>query len=152
MECNLIPAPVQWDDATPEMLQKYRLHIGFCRSCRELVLREAPDQLLFSLDDDALPDDFWIGFWDSTRKKMVTGATGAPLPFQVARWTAAIALAVLITFFGSNISDAPFPVKIQDFPQYPVIEDLQSPEARYYILQSDQKEKIVMLFDPGMDL
>jgi len=69
MDCDRIPAPDLWEDETPLNLKEYHLHIQFCSSCRERVLKEAPEKLLFDLSEDSLPEEFWLGFWDSVDRK-----------------------------------------------------------------------------------
>ncbi len=89
MECERLPAPRTWDQATPEDLKNYRLHVRYCGSCRARVLSEAPDQLLFDLQCDPLPQDFWLGFWNSVhQKRSIAGGslverTQRALPFII---------------------------------------------------------------------
>ena len=36
--------------------------------------------------------------------------------------------------------------------EYPVVEDVQYPKVTYYIFQSDPNQKIIMVYDPDMEL
>jgi len=163
MECNLIPAPEIWDQLEAEQLKRCRLHIQYCPACRARLLKEAPDQLLFDIQIEPLPEDFWLGFWNSVdQKRRVVERTS---PYHPIRWAAVFILGLLILFYGrplrdeggadvsAQISRAGSPqLQRTDLPSYPVIENLGNPDARYYIFQSGEQEKIVMVFDPDMEL
>jgi hypothetical protein len=164
MECNQIPAPEIWDQLEPEQLKPYRLHIQYCAACRARVMKEAPDQLLFDIQIEQLPEDFWFGFWPSVdQKRKVVKRT---IPYHSIRWAAVFILGLLILFYGRTLRDeggvgvssaqitraASPPLQRREIQSYPVIENLENPDARYYIFQSGEQEKIVMVFDPDMEL
>jgi hypothetical protein len=153
MECDQIPAPLLWDEAGPEALQKYCLHAQFCEACRARVLREAPDQLLFDVQRPTLPDDFWFGFWQSIEKKISTPISKSARPgiTKWIRWTAVFLFGLLIVLYGRDLPEER-QVSIKKIEAYPLIEDLENPGARYYIFQTRDAEKIVMVFDPSVDL
>ncbi len=165
MECNRLPAPKIWDQLEPEALKTCRNHIQYCQACRVRVLKEAPDQLLFDLQNDPLPEDFWLGFWNSVdqKRRVVRPA----LPYPPIRWAAVFLIGILMLLYGqplrddggagvssAQISRAANPrfkrSEVAGF--YPVIEHIENPDARYYIFQSGEQEKIVMVFDPDMEL
>ena len=165
MECNRIPAPQNWDQLEPEALKTCRIHIQYCQACRKRVLKEAPDQLLFDLQNDALPEDFWLGFWNSVdqKRRVVEPA----LSYHPVRWAAVILIGVLLLLYGQPLRDGggsgvfsaqisraanPRFNRIEVARSYPVIEHIENPDARYYIFQSGEQEKIVMVFDPDMEL
>ena len=150
MECERIPAPQSWAEATPALLETYRLHIQFCSPCRARVLAEAPDELLFDIRANALPDDFWLGFSNSILHKI----PAAPIPkfrYLSIRWAAVLVVGFLILLYGRNLPESE-PVRTIELQSYPVIEKIENPQARYYIFQSGERGKIVMVFDPEMDL
>jgi hypothetical protein len=150
MECEHLPAPQNWDQATPAQLRAYRIHVQFCAFCRTRVLKEAPDQLLFDLQDEPLPDDFWLGFWSSIHQKR--GITQPVVArYRAFRWAAVFLFGSLIFLYGQNLHEIA-PVRQVESESYPVIESLQNPDARYYIFQSGERQKIVMVFDPDMEL
>jgi len=166
MECKRIPAPEIWDQAEPEQLRTYRLHIQYCRACRARVLKEAPDLLLFDLQTNPLPEDFWLGFWSSVAKKRRVEKRHS-FPYHPIRWAAVFLIGFLILLYGRDLREtgsgadlsstkisrvgSPIPGQ-SEVPSYPVIEDIGNPDARYYIFQSGEQEKIVMVFDPDMEL
>ena len=150
MECEHLPPPQKWDQATAKQLKTDRQHVRFCVSCRTRVLKQAPDQLLFDLQNGPLPQDFWLGFWNSVDHKR--GKTQlASGSYRAVRWPAVFLFGTLIFLYGRNLPETS-PVTQVDIESYPVIESLQNPEARYYIFQSGTQQKIVMVFDPDMEL
>jgi hypothetical protein len=164
MECERLPAPRTWDHALPEDRKEYRIHVRFCQHCRARVLKEAPDQLLFDVQNEPLPEEFWYGFWNSIRRKRFVhdpaGTNSVSTGIHaVIRWAAVFLIGFLVALQNYELPDAqrittaPIPVRM-NLPQtsYPVIENIGNPEARYYIFQSGEKEKIVMVFDPEMEL
>ena len=165
MECSRIPTPKIWDQLEPEALKKCRLHVQFCQACRARVFREAPDQLLFDLQTEPLPEDFWLGFWHSVKQKR--SLVDPVLPFHPIRWAAVFLVGFLLLLYGqplredggTGVSSAqisrvanPRSKHTEVTGSYPVIEYIDNPEARYYIFQSGEQEKIVMVFDPDMEL
>jgi hypothetical protein len=147
MECERLPQ--NWDRATLEELAAYRVHVQFCASCRSRILKEAPDQLLFDLQDEPLPGDFWLGFWNSINQKR-TSIPVAPA-YRAFRWAAVFVFGTLVFLYGQNLHEIA-PIRQVESESYPVIESLQNPEARYYIFQSGNRQKIVMVFDPDIEL
>ncbi len=139
----------------------YRDHLRFCASCRQRILHESPDQLLFQMDESELPDDFWIGFWDSLQTKL--GGQGQPLQYLSSvftRWAAVAACAAILLLYGRSLRDVPVAPADKGSPSiqastargYPLIEDVKSAGITCYILQTSGDEKIVMMFDPDMEL
>ena len=154
MECNQLPTC--WDQSSPRQKQQFRDHLRFCASCRQRIMRESPDQLLFDLDQDELPDDFWIGFWDSLHAK-IRVPVSRTLSF-FARWVAVAACASILLLYGRSLHDVPVvpaentSIRASKSTGYPLIEDVKSPGVTCYILQTSGNEKIVMMFDPDMEL
>ena len=151
MECEHLPPPQNWDHATNEELRAYRQHVRFCVTCRSRVLKQAPDQLLFDLQNEPLPPDFWLGFWNSVDHKKRGDSKAIVPPYRTIRWAAVFLFGALIFLYGRNLPETA-PVRQVEIESYPVIESLQNPEARYYIFQSSTQQKIVMVFDPDMEL
>ncbi|PWT93737.1 MAG: hypothetical protein C5B54_01410 [Acidobacteria bacterium] len=159
MDCEHIPAPTEWDEAEDRLLQEYRRHISQCRECHARVLREAPDQLLFELNSEPLPEEFWIGFWPSIRSRL--GSIPTPqISFRFVRWAAVFVITLLLVIFGRSGSQTrppvthdlhPYKVNQPDTGEYPLVE-VQNPKAKYYIFQPGGNEKVVMVFDPDMEL
>lgn len=168
MDCNRIPAPDLWDDEPAENLAQYRIHLQFCSACRARVLNEAPEKLLFDLQEDNLPEDFWLGFWNSVDRKQkqpqshrdaeenLSSASlrlrgGIQNPYSIIRWAAVLVFGSMILLYGRTFPE-PEPVRQFRSGDYPVIESIGNPDARYYILQTSKEQKVVMVFDPGMEL
>ncbi len=140
----------------------YRDHLRFCASCRQRILREFPDQLLFQMEESELPNDFWIGFWDSLHTKI--GGLGHPslqnFSSAFLRWAAVAACAAILLLYGRSLRDVPVAPAVEGSTSiqasratgYPLIEDVKSPGVTCYILQTSGDEKIVMMFDPDMEL
>jgi hypothetical protein len=166
MECNRIPAPELWDQLEPKELESYRLHIQYCAGCRARVLNQAPDQLLYDIQIEPLPDDFWLGFWDSVNQKRWIRWSRPSAIRASLRKAAVFIIGLLILLYGRPIREesgaivasaqisraANLASQKRDLPSLPVIENLENPDARYYIFQSGEQEKIVMVFDPDMEL
>ena len=151
MDCNRIPVPGLWDDATQANYQQYRLHIEFCSACRARVLKEAPEKLLFDLQEDPLPEEFWLGFWNSVdRKRPAPELPTNQVPYSVARWAAVFVFGFLILLYGRNLPESE-PVRQLRTSAYPVVEIVGNPDAHYYIFQTSDEQKVVMVFDPGME-
>lgn len=160
MECSRIPAADKWELATSRQLEQYRNHVRFCQTCRRRVFSEAPEQLLIELQGAELPEDFWLGFWDSLGKKLMAEK---PLqlnraPVRMLRWAAVFFFAVLLVIISHRLPEAPSRVGVETRPyvpdtyRYPLIEEVQNPKAIYYIFQAGTNEKVVMVFDPEMEL
>jgi hypothetical protein len=152
MDCNQIPAPELWDEASADHLHAYRFHVQICTACRQRLLKVAPEKLLFTLNQDHMPDEFWIGFWDSvSRKKTVqkTSFSKAALTAAALRWIAVLVIALIIALYGRSIHE---PQQARNrVTDYPVIENIRNPQARYYIFQTSGQQ-VVMVFDPEADL
>lgn len=158
MECNQIPPVELWgeDQAKREV---YRRHLRSCLACKRRVFAGAPDELLFDFKEEPLAEEFWTGFWDSLEKKLPDRQTDRPSrrnPYRFARWAAVFAAALLIALFSRNLPrDAPQQkVTRQSLKreELPLIEDVKNPNAKYYIIQSGEKENIIMVYDPDMEL
>jgi hypothetical protein len=94
MDCNRIPNAKFWDQCSVQLAQEYRRHAKTCFACRKRVLTQAPDQLLKELDGPAMPEEFWIGFWDSLEKKLPAASSEsrpAPVWIKYVRRAAAVA-------------------------------------------------------------
>lgn len=126
-----------------------------------MVLR--PEELLFELNDSSLPEDFWIGFWDSLEKKLpYERPAKRGLVYPITRWAAVFIVACLLVLFHKDLSESPSskrgelnarPFILQaGTSNYPIIDDLQNPRATYYIFQPSEDENIVMMFDPDLEL
>ena len=163
MECNRIPSPEIWDQLEAEQLKSYRIHIQYCAACRARVFKEAPDQLLFDIQTEPLPEDFWFGFWPSVDQKRRFVQRTFPNPI---RWAAVFVVGLFILFYGRPLREeggtvvaaaqisrpANLIMQKNESSSLPVIENLENPDAHYYIFQSGEQEKIVMVFDPDMEL
>jgi hypothetical protein len=165
MECNQIPASEQWNEASAKQIQEYRNHLKFCLACRRRVFNESPEQLLFELKGEPMPDDFWIGFWDSIDNKLTPDRQRYHLPLlPVARWAAVLIVALLLALYQNHLPESPsyeitrggsqirpFDLSTQA-SHYPLIEEVQDPGSTYYIFESAADEKIVMIYDPDIEL
>lgn len=153
MLCNQLPPHERWEDASESQLREYRAHLRSCLACRRRIFSEAPDELLFELSDDSLPDDFWIGFWPSLQPRLSRKPQRVSA-IRVIRWAAVFVLALILAVYSGRHSTVPQPAK--PLPavthEYPLIEDVQNPDATYYIFQSDGGQKIVLFFDPKAEL
>ena len=151
MDCSQIPAPELWDDASAENLKAYRNHLRYCRKCRENTLKISPEKLLFQLSDDPMPEEFWLGFWDSvSRKKQIVPHQRFPIVRVALRWTAVLIVGFVVAFYGRSFPDKE-QTRSNVTSDYPVIENLRNPQARYYIFQTNG-QKVVMVFDPEVEL
>jgi hypothetical protein len=161
MECNRIPNGINWDDISGDQLDEYRNHLESCPICRLRVFREAPEQLLFDIRQPELPEDFWLGFWGSVESKLSRpeSSTYSGGKFLLARWAAVFVIALLVTLYSRQVHDEPSPVPVvnsilptPDSSAYPLVEEVQNPNSRYYIFQPQGNENIVMVFNPDMEL
>lgn len=175
MDCSELTTPQNWDSEPRSKVAEYRKHLQHCTQCRQVVLREAPDQLLFEMQGDPMPDEFWIGFWPSIEHK-ISGA-GVPArrghgyprhenlsPVRLMRWAAVFVVGVMLALYSKTFSQvAPNPnilraggVVVRSYPpdsyRYPLVEAVQNPKATYYIFQPEGNEKVIMVFDPDMEL
>jgi len=160
MKCEFIPSDTRWENLSPDRLSVFRSHLKSCQTCHKRVYSEAPEQLLFELENEELPEDFWLGFWSSLEKKLDPIEEPAVSGFYpVLRWAAVFLFVLILTLYSKSIHD-PAPDKlvnrispeVPDSSRYPLVEDVQNPKARYYIFQSQGNENIVMMFDPDMEL
>lgn len=162
MECSRIPPADQWNRSSVQQLEEYRRHIRFCQACRRRCISVRPDELLFELRDFSLPEDFWIGFWDSLEKKLPQERSSRRLVFPITRWAAVLIAACLLFIFHKDLSESPSskrggpqarPFILQaGSSHYPIIDDVKNPRATYYIFQPSEDENIVMMFDPDLEL
>ena len=177
MDCNRIPSAKFWDLASAQTVQEYRRHAQHCLACRGRILAEAPDLLLTELDGAPMPEEFWIGFWDSLEKKLPAPqeAVQAPRWTRYIRRAAVVAAVAWLAIVNQKLPESPSyeinrgaqharpgdflrtmaqPAAIPAMPaasSYPLSEDLQNP-ARYYVFQSGKDQKIVMIINPDMEL
>lgn len=160
MECSQIPPAILWGE-DPEKREVYRRHLRSCLACRRRVLAQAPDELLFELQSSTLPQEFWTGFWESLEKKLHEREVIAPAAssYRFIRWAAVLAVALLVALFSQTLpQSSPIVQKSgvllqqANAEEYPIIEDVQNPKATYYIIQAGANEKIIMLYDPDMEL
>jgi hypothetical protein len=159
MKCNLIPTGTCWEDLSPDRLSVFRSHLKSCQTCRKRVYSEAPEQLLFELENEELPEDFWLGFWPSLEKKLEPAEEPPAAFYPVLRWAAVFLFVLILTLYSKTIHE-PAPKALvnrisyeaPDSSRYPLVEDVQNPKVRYYIFQSEGKENIVMMFNPDMEL
>jgi hypothetical protein len=120
MDCDRIPAPDLWDNQSSQNLKEYRLHIQFCSACRDRVLNEAPEKLLFDLSEEPLPEEFWLGFWDSVARKRTQPQSrrvaekldqnSAPLrlsgrAYPILRWVGVILFGSFILLYGRALPE-----------------------------------------------
>lgn len=153
MDCNQIPAPELWDEESDENLQAYHSHVQFCSRCRANVLKRSPEKLLFALKQDRMPEEFWLGFWDSvSRKKNLhkTHTSKTMLATAALRWIAVLIVALVIGLYGHSLPEEQ-QTRVNSTADYPVIENLRNPQAHYYIFQTTG-QKVVMVFDPEVEL
>jgi len=153
MDCSRIPPSRFWDEEAPEKLHAYRLHIQFCSHCRADVLKNSPEQLLFELRDEPMPEEFWLGFWDSVSRKRKTQTRNALKTSRIAvtvRWIAVLIVGLAIGLYGRSLPESERSTH-ELTSDYPVIENLKNPQARYYIFQTS-RQKVIMVFDPEIEL
>src|SRR5262249_34468091 len=168
-----LPPSQSWDFEPSSKVAEYRKHLQHCSDCRLRVLREAPDQLLFELHSDPMPEEFWIGFWDSIRSKISVARASVPAAgrdarptssMRLVRWAAVLILGVMLAIYSKTFSNiAPNPnilraggVAVRSYPpdsyRYPLVEEVQNPKVTYYIFQPEGNEKVIMVFNPDMEL
>jgi hypothetical protein len=159
MECSLIQAALDWDRLPQPVREEYQNHLRVCGICRKRVSREAPEKLLFELGEIELPQDFWLGFWDSLHPKLEPEPKrNVRLRFSLVRWAAVLAAAASLISFQHTVVKTESSARpsiilpAQETYHYPLIEQVNNPKAKYYIFQPDGNEKIVMILDPDMDL
>jgi hypothetical protein len=159
MECSLIQAALDWDRLPQSVREEYQNHLRACLACRKRVSREAPEKLLFELGDLDLPDDFWLGFWDSLHPKLEQQPRDdSRIRFSLVRWAAVLAVAASLISFQHTVLKSDDPARpslvlpMQETHHYPLIEQIDNPKAKYYIFQPDRNEKIVMILDPDIEL
>ena len=169
MDCSRIPSAKFWSQSSVQT------GAGVPAPC-EVLLRlsrtdpgEAPDQLLAELDGPPMPEEFWIGFWDSLEKKLPAAQeTAAPIQrlTKLIRRAAVVAAVVWLAIINQKLPESPSyeinrgvrHVRPVDFlpsspsSSYPLIEDMQNPAARYYIFQAGHDQKIVMIINPDMEM
>ena len=172
MDCSRIPNTKYWDKASVQQLQEYRRHAKTCFACRRRILAEAPDQLLPELDEGPMPEEFWIGFWDSLENKLPPQKMEAPATVAVPRWARMVRWAAVcagmawLAIINQNLPESPSYEINRGVPQvrpvdilqsstttdYPLIENVADPAAPYYIFQSPDDAKIVMIINPDMEV
>jgi hypothetical protein len=170
MDCNRIPNAENWDDASAQQLNEYRSHIKFCLACRRRVFSESPIPLLSELKGEPMPDEFWIGFWDSLENKLPPADKRYHLPLlPVVRWAAALIVALLLALYQNKLPESPSyeisrggsPIRPFDLSKdtlakdpslYPLVEEVKEPGSTYAIFEADHDQKIVMIFNPDIEL
>ncbi len=166
MDCKQIPKAERWDDASVQQLEQYRNHIKFCLACRRRVTNESPANLLHELKGGAMPEEFWIGFWDSLENKLTPAQEKRyHLPLlPVVRWAAALIVALLLALYENKLPESPSYEITRGGPQvrpfdslaeisaYPLIEEVQEPGSTYAIFEAAGNQKIVMIFNPDIEL
>lgn len=162
MECNRIQPGIDWEALSPEQSLQFRNHLKTCAICRRHVFSEAPERMLFEIQDPELPEDFWLGFWDSLEKRLDDPQPeNRPNPaFSIARWAAVLVFALILALYSRKVQE-PVPIAsntgipnpaADSSSVYPLVEEVQNPNTRYYIFQPKGNENIVMMFDPDMEL
>ncbi len=160
MKCNEIPSGTQWENLSSRQLDLYRAHLESCPGCRTRVFSEAPEQFLFELQDPAIPEEFWLGFWDSLERKLDPAEPpSVSIYFRYVRWAAVFVFVLILSLYSRGIQEpVPAPntqaisMQTVDLSGYPLVEEVQNPKVRYYIFQPKGNENIVMMFDPDMEL
>src|SRR5262245_8371526 len=104
MECKRIPSGIDWDELPAAQLLAYREHLKSCPACRQRVFSEAPEQLLFEISDSPLPDDFWLGFWESVENKLdrpeLSKRSNRALLFM--RWAAVFVIGLVVALYSRD--------------------------------------------------
>jgi hypothetical protein len=166
MDCKRIPNTERWDEASVQQLEQYRNHIKFCLACRRRVLNESPANLLHELNGGAMPEDFWIGFWESLENRLTpVKEKRYHLPLlPVVRWAAAFIVVLLLALYENKLPESPsYEItrggsqvrpfdSLNDNSPYPLIEEVQEPGSTYAIFEAAGDQKIVMIFNPDLEL
>ena len=163
MECSRIPAASLWGELPQSQLDEICRHLRSCLACQRRAFAQAPDQLLFLLRDDEMPADFWSGFWESLEKKLPDREPQQPVLgiARVLRWAAVFVIGVFLISFSRTLpkqieySSRKSPAAkqiIASEAEFPIIEATQDSKAKYYIIQSPVNAKIVMMYDPDLQL
>jgi len=163
MECSRIPAASLWSELPRPQLEEICRHLKSCLACQRRAFAQAPDQLLFLLREEEMPADFWSGFWESLEKKLPDRQPKQPVLgiARVLRWAAVFVIGVFLISFSRTLptqtqnSSRPSPAieqSIASEAEFPIIEATQDSKAKYYIIQSPGNAKIVMMYDPDLQL
>ncbi len=166
MDCKHVPNSERWDEASVQLLDEYRNHIKFCLACRRRVLKESPASLLHGLKGGAMPEDFWIGFWESLENRITpVKERRYHLPLlPVVRWAAALIVVLLLALYENKLPESPsYEItrggsqvrpfdSVTDISTYPLIEEVQEPGSTYAIFEAAGDQKIVMIFNPDIEL
>jgi hypothetical protein len=155
MECSRIPAAEDWEQFSSQQQDDFREHLEYCSNCRRCFLHEFPEKLLFELRDPRLPEDFWLGFWNSLHVKLFL-----PDPRRISmpllRWAAVFVAGLFVVLYSHTFPESSLQARrattLPESFQYPLVEEVQNPKATYYIFQPSGNEKIVMIVDPDMEL
>src|SRR5207249_7935961 len=104
--------------------------------------------LLFQISDLPMPEDFWIGFWDSLYIKLFSNpAHHFSLPML--RWAAVFVVGLFLVIYSHHLPTHPLQARrspaLPETYQYPLVEEVRNPKATYYIFQPSGNEKIVMI-------
>ena len=111
MKCNRIQPGIDWEALSLEQSLQFQNHLKTCPSCRRRVFSEAPERMLFELQDPELPEDFWLGFWDSLEKRLDDSQPEKrPNPvFPIARWAAVLVFALIVALYSRRVQE-PVPI------------------------------------------
>ena len=161
MECIDIEKSIknneQWDEVFA--------HIQACAACKKKYLTEEPHALLKAYASVEAGNDFW----NQQRNSIMAGVHNETRR-HAHRWikyaAAIIVPAALVIFVFEktkiNPVSPPIVLKQPDKPlavetkkqdvQYPLIDELKNPDARYYKIQLDNKTQLVMIVDAKMDI
>jgi hypothetical protein len=163
MECSRIPAASLWGELPEAQLDEICRHLKSCLACQRRAFAQAPDQLLFLLREEEMPTDFWSGFWESLEKKLPHREPQQPVLgiARVLRWAAVFVIGVFLISFSRTLPkqtenasrrNPAVEQSIVSESEFPIIEATQDSKAKYYIIQSPGNEKIVMMYDPDLQL
>jgi hypothetical protein len=158
MECKqieqLITKNEQWNDVFT--------HIQGCPECAGKYLVAAPHLLMKSCAVVELPEEYWVRQRAAIVAEIQKSA-GRKI-FTWLKYAAAIVVPVAIVLFAYNRNNQnptiaepqpPRPQIItmpQTAHQYPLIDEIKNPGARYYKIQLDNKTQLVMIVDSKMDI
>jgi hypothetical protein len=158
MECKQIEQLIEKNEQWNEVFT----HIQGCPECAAKYLVREPHLLMKSCAVPELPEEFWIQ-QRATIIAEVQKDTGRRR-FAWLKYAAAIlvpAAIVLISYNRNNQNPTiaeprpPEPQVItmpQPVHQYPLIDEIKNPGARYYKIQLDNKTQLVMIVDSKMDI
>jgi len=155
MECSRIPAAEEWEQFSAQQQDLFREHLEYCSNCRKRFAQESPEKLLFQISEAPMPEDFWIGFWDSLHIKLFS-KPARRLSLPLLRWAAVFVAGLFLVIYSHHFPSRPLEARrapaLPETFQYPLVEEVRNPKATYYIFQPSGNEKIVMIVDPDLEL